>query len=422
MSPADDAASVPPTVTMAAAARSERHAPTPMGPVAAVTFVASLSTGVLWNGIAFVAESGYGYGPRASFALSAAFGLAYIAAAFASGSLTRALERRMAPRTLLGWLFLLQAIVAPLVLLPVGSWSMWVVGCTASALSAVQWPIIESYLGGGRSRAGMRSVIGWWNVVWMSAVALAVIGLGPFLVRDRATWAIASLVPVSLLCLGISRLLPLVPAPHGDDSSDPVPAIYRPLLTTARILLPIGYVVVGAISPLLPFLLGGLGAPLSLRPALAATWLAARVASVLLLARTNGWQGRWWTLLAAALLMFGGFGLAVLAPSLWLVALGLAAFGFGQGISYYAALYYALAVGNSEVDAAGVHEGLIGIGYALGPMLGVLAFTVAASDRGANVLFVVLVWSTIAAVAGPGLGPFRRWRRRTRVASVPSVE
>jgi hypothetical protein len=179
-------------------------------------------------------------------------------------------------------------------------------------------------------------------------------------------------------------------------------------------LLPAGYVVVGAISPLLPFLLGALGAPLSWRPILAATWLFARVACVVVMWRTNGWQGRWWTLAAAAALMIGGFALAVLAPSLPLVALGLAAFGCGQGVSYYAALYYALAVGRSEVDAAGVHEGLIGIGYALGPLLGLLAFTVTATDRSANLLFVALVWISIAIVFGPALRPFLRSRRGLR--------
>lgn len=401
-----------------AAGPSSTPAPrAPLTPVVAVTFAASIATGVLWNGIAFVAESGFGYGPRGSFALSAAFGIAYIVAAFAAGGLTRRLEARMRPRTLLGWIFGVQALLAPLVLLPVatvGSSALWFVGCTVSALTALQWPIIESYLGGGRSRAEMRSAIGWWNTVWMLAVALAVAGLAPFLVADRAAWAIVALVPSSILCVILLRFLPLAPPPHGEDPSAAVPRAYPHLLATARILLPAGYVVVGAISPLLPFLLGSLGAPLSWRPLLAATWLFARVASVVVMWRTHGWQGRWWTLAAAAALMVGGFALAVLAPTLPLVALGLAAFGFGQGVSYYAALYYALAVGRSEVDAAGVHEGLIGIGYALGPLLGLVAFTVATTDRSANLLFVAMVWIAIALVAGPALRPFLRWRRGLR--------
>jgi hypothetical protein len=41
-----------------------------------------------------------------------------------------------------------------------------------------------------------------------------------------------------------------------------------------------------------------------------------------------------------------------------------------MGLTYYAALYYALAVGHAEVDAGGNFEALIGLGYCVGPLLG----------------------------------------------------
>ena len=43
--------------------------------------------------------------------------------------------------------------------------------------------------------------------------------------------------------------------------------------------------------------------------------------------------------------------------------------GVGMGAVYYAALYYGLAVGHADVDAGGTHEGLIGVGYCLGPLV-----------------------------------------------------
>ena len=73
-------------------------------------------------------------------------------------------------------------------------------------------------------------------------------------------------------------------------------------------------------------------------------------------------------MLLGAILLAGGFALVVGVPSLVAITIGLALFCIGHGIIYYAAIYYALRVGNAEVDAGGVHEALIGIGYVLGPL------------------------------------------------------
>jgi hypothetical protein len=36
-------------------------------------------------------------------------------------------------------------------------------------------------------------------------------------------------------------------------------------------------------------------------------------------------------------------------------------------VSYYASLYYAMVTGNAAVKSAGMHEGLVGAGFVLGP-------------------------------------------------------
>ena len=48
-------------------------------------------------------------------------------------------------------------------------------------------------------------------------------------------------------------------------------------------------------------------------------------------------------------------------------------FGVAQGVVYVGSLYYAMEVGASGVDAGGAHEGLIGVGYTLGPLCGLIA-------------------------------------------------
>jgi len=59
-----------------------------------------------------------------------------------------------------------------------------------------------------------------------------------------------------------------------------------------------------------------------------------------------------------------------LGSSLTQVVLGLLLFGAGTGLTYYAALYYTLAVGHAAVDAGGNFEALIGLGYLAGTLLG----------------------------------------------------
>jgi len=396
-----------------------RTAPaTPLLPICAVTFLASIGTGVLWNGIGFVAESAYGYGRVASFGLSLAFGVGYLTIAFLSGRITRAVAHRAPPRTILAALFVGQAAVAPLVLLPDAPWTLWFVGCAVSVLSAMQWPLIESYVAGGRSRGAMRRAIGLWNLIWMSAVTIALGLLGTLLDGERALLAMLALAPINLLCAGILIWFRARPGAHVDEPHDPVPPHYEAQLASVRFLLPVSYVVAAAISPALPYLLGALGAEPRWRTPLAATWLAARFVTVLVLCNTHGWHGRWASLLIAGVLCGAGFTLAVLAPNLSLLTIGLAVFGLGQGGVYYLAIYYAMAVGKADVDAASVHESLIGVGYAVGPLAGVLTFSLAPSEAQGNVVFVAIVLTIVAIGSVPALSPFFAWRRRVASARV----
>jgi hypothetical protein len=48
-------------------------------------------------------------------------------------------------------------------------------------------------------------------------------------------------------------------------------------------------------------------------------------------------------------------------------------FGACSGLLYTAALYYALWLKNAAVEAGGAHEGLIGLGFVLGPLAGIVA-------------------------------------------------
>ncbi len=73
---------------------------------------------------------------------------------------------------------------------------------------------------------------------------------------------------------------------------------------------------------------------------------------------------------------------------------------------YYSSLYYAMIVKNASVEAGGGHEGLIGAGFALGPVAGLVGVALQPA-LGSAVLGMVLgvgpVFVACFAVAWPAL-------------------
>ena len=70
------------------------HQPrTPLLAVCAVTFLASIGTGVVWNGISFIAKHDYGFTQSQTLMLYAVMGVTYVAGALPTGAVLRALRR-----------------------------------------------------------------------------------------------------------------------------------------------------------------------------------------------------------------------------------------------------------------------------------------------------------------------------------------
>lgn len=374
-----------------------QHAPSSVRPVRAIpigglTFLASLGTGVLWNALYFIAESEYGFTERDSMLLAFLNGVLYTIVAVNAGRTVRFLERRMSARSALGLILLVQALIAPLVLIPSES-LLWVTAITLTGFGALQWPIVQHYLASGRHGPEMRSAIGWWNASWMAATAIGLAAAGPLKQADLMKWAIPSLLPINLLALVFLARFPAQPPAHDDEQgAQHVPARYRSLLSAARVLHPMGYLVIGALSPILPYLFNNLDTAAAMQAPIGSTWHLARLTAVLILWRTAFWHGRAASLVAAGVLLSIGFATAVIAPNETVLILGLAALGLGQGAIYYSAIYYGLAVGKAEVDAGGIHEALVGAGYFLGPALGLLSL---GSGAGPSV-FIGLVLGVLA--------------------------
>ena len=142
----------------------------------------------------------------------------------------------------------------------------------------------------------------------------------------------------------------------------------------------------------------------------AAIWMLATVRDPGSDVAVGFWHGRWGTLAAGAGALGGGLAQAAGPhgwPGWWRACL----FGAGMGLTYYAALYYSLAVGHAAVDAGGNFEALIGLGYCVGPLLGVAAHAGAGPAR-APLATVALASLVGTAVSSAAVRPYLEARRR----------
>jgi len=360
-------------------------APTPLPAVHAMSFLNSLGTGLVTNGIAFLTSQGFGFSRTANFWLALALGATYIIGAAGASRATRFL--RTLGVSSRGVLAMLMGAMAGLCLLPMAVarsmgrelppiWTVWTLVVAYSPLSGMFWPLVESFLSGGRSGARLRSALGTWNIVWSSALIVAYWSMAP-LVKPHPTLALAGLGGVHVLALGTLTFFRREPGAHLEEEHGPVPAQYPRLLAIFRVLLPTCYMVSSALCPMLPDLLSRFPIDPAWQVRLAATWLVARVVTFLTLERWQRWHGSWAMPIAGGALLLAGFAGAALASRLdtgntGLILLIASLFVFGTGMStiYTGAIYYAMAVGQSEVDAGGTHEALIGVGYTIGPACG----------------------------------------------------
>lgn len=358
------------------------------------TFANSIGTGMVSNGIFFLTRQGFDFSAVANFGLGVLLGVMYIAGALLAGPLFRRLQRSCPAVSRRGWLAVIMVLMAVLAAVPwlsvrflgpsAGPGAVWVLVLLYSPLSGMLWPLVEAFLAGGRSGKPLRSAIGTWNVVWCTATVAAYLVMGPLIKHHAAPL----LVGLGVLHLASALTLlwftpePGSHGPAGEDEHDAPhdPELYRQLLATFRLLLPTSYVISSALGPYLPLAFEKTTLEPAWHAAAASTWNIARVLTFFTLQRWHGWHGRWSTAIVGGAVLLLGFALCISAPIaltgtplLVVMIAGLALFGVGMATIYTAAIYYAMAVGQAEVDAGGTHEALIGVGYAAGPLFGLVA-------------------------------------------------
>lgn len=405
---------------------------TPLPAILAFTFLNSVGTGVVTSGIFFVTKQGYAFSDRENFVLGIVLGVTYIIGAMGAGPAVRLLKRtlRASDRMLLA---ALMALLALLCLVPIttqafaaagssdagssasGSsatsspmgplWPIWCMVGLYSALTGVLWPMVESYLTGGRTASQQRGALGIWNTLWSSALVIAYWAISPF-IANFAPQVLAGLSLMHVAAAACLAWFTALPAAHTHESHE---AEYgaehasahasqgrelqreQSLLAVFRVLLPLSYVLSSALSPYLAGLLERLAVSKDYRTFIASAWLLPRVLTFFVLHKWSAWYGTLTAPVAGVTLLLLGFTsctLASLASStpvaLSVIIGGLALFGVGMGTIYTGAISYAMRVGKAQVDAGGTHEALIGLGYLLGPSCGLAALLLAPSNGAAS--------------------------------------
>ena len=403
------------------------HAPTPLWAVLTLTFLGSLGTGAVTNGFSFIATEGLGYGRRMNLLLALVLGGSYIGGALASGSIVRAIGKKstaLPPRRLLS---VVLGAIGLVCFLPLAAqhffpaqieMALWILILVFSPMTGVLWPVVEGYLSGGRRAEALRSAIGQFNIVWSGALVVAFWGMAPLLAS--APFVILAILGLAhFLMIGILRWFPEYPPKHIDHDAQPVPEVYTQLLTLFRVLLIASYIVLSTLSPLLPIVETKLGIAVHWQTPIASAWLTTRVVMFIWLERWHGWHGRWSTPWIGLLLMLIGFACCMICPlfgSAGTAVLigGLGITGCGIAITYYGALYYAMSVGNAEVDAGGKHEAMIGMGYTLGPLCGIAGLGLAGpnNDDGFRIWVIILISLAVLITTGFGWVMLARQRRR----------
>ncbi|HHN77276.1 MAG TPA: hypothetical protein ENK11_01195 [Phycisphaerales bacterium] len=390
--------------------RSPRPAPLPA--VLGFTCLNSLGTGAVQMGIFFLLRSAYGFGRRENYLFGLVLYGVYVIGALAAGPMMNRLRAvGLSTRIVLAAVLVAQAAAS---FIPGGvarlggtqippQWTVWLAAIGYGVFTGIMWPIVESYLSGGRSGKALNAATGRFNVLWSGAVLASFWLMAP-LVEQRPIDVITALGVVQIASAGLLVKFGPNPAKHLPHQHEPHPESWKNLLSAFRVLLPLAYIVAGTLSPLLPTTLDQIGIREAWAPPVASAWLTSRVVVFFIFERWPGWHGRRWVpVLAGGLLLFGFAG-TVIAPRLGPAALPvligtLTLFGAGHAMIYLGALYYALEVGRAEVNAGGVHEALIGLGYALGPAIGLVLILLGTSGPNFD-SWLILVVSVVSVLAG----------------------
>lgn len=323
----------------------------------------SVTGGIVGHGIYFLAHSVWQFDDQKNLLLAGALWLPYVPMALLAGPLSA----RFGSPKVLGGLTLLMILCGIGLGLKPPEAGLWLLAPLYNGAAGMAWPLIEAGVSRGRQGADLSRAVGLFNLTW----AITLIP-GLWVVDQGGSLPVifGILIALHLCCFPLLWWM-------GGTQAIAVPevglAAWQPLLRSARILLPLSYLLLDGLVPLLPGRWEALG--VAHGAAWTPLWMVARVGIFALMIRFPQWHGKRWPLVLGMILLIIGFATVLAAPSAWSMGIGLLAFGMGHGLVYYNALYYGMALGHGDsAKAGGWHEAMIGLGYLSGPLLAALGY------------------------------------------------
>lgn len=246
--------------------------------------------------------------------------------------------------------------------------------------------------------------LGAFNLAWSIPVPLSLAVTGPLLtLAPSSLFALAFVL--NLVCVPILTFFPRAPEHISDTHPErfhenAMPGLLH-LLSASRWSMVASYVLLFLLSPLLPETFADIGVPVFWATIFAAVMDIARVLAFALFRQWTVWHGRTWTIWVGWVGLPLGLVLCLLGGNVAFILAGEVLFGLASGLTYYAAIYYAMLIHNASVEAGGDHEGLIGAGFAIGPALGLVGIVAGGSvgPVASTLVFLALcTWRSAAAL------------------------
>jgi MFS family permease len=348
-------------------------------------------------GLSFYTSRRFGWGVRENFSVAALQGAFYMLGALLAKTISRRWGRR---RSLLG---LYACMTTLAIAVGISASAHWPVAAALLAVMetgfvAASWPMLQSLVSAAGEPAKLSKRLGYYNIIWSIAGAIAVAASGA-VIQHAPAWVFFGIIAAGHFVAGFVIFCRIQSSGyrHADEeslpslsepvSSSPRPASlnhalmrrHRLALWLSRIALPSTYVIVYSVAPALP----SLDVIKHLTPTIAtlvgSAWLIARAAAFVITGSTTFWHKRPGLILVSSIIMLFAFvGTIVsgtlpgmdLARALLAMVFAQMVLGFSIGTIYSASLYFGMAVSAGSTAHGGYHEALIGLGQVLGPLLG----------------------------------------------------
>jgi predicted MFS family arabinose efflux permease len=368
----------------------------------------TLATTWYSNYIFFFLRDHFGFQNRQNLWVSALYGLVYIPAAVLCGKFAQ--RRGFVTSLKVGFAGLTLSMIIGALLRGTVAGNLFTFVAYTVALLFI-WPALEASVSENESQAGVQHNVGVYNCTWAFGAAAAYFVGGSLydaLGAAAVFWVPAGIFALQFViavCVGRKKVEsgelkverggePISTAHPPEETAFHQAVPPRRFLQMAWLANPFAYVAINTLIAVMP----GIAQKLHLSPTrvglFCSVWMFARLGTFALMWQWRGWHYRFRWLLAAFLMLIGGFMVVLLADQLWLVVLAQIFFGFAAGLIYYSSLFYSMDVGGeTQGEHGGFHEAAIGIGICIGPAVGAAAlqWMPAHSNNGVFAVTVLLL-------------------------------